>query len=252
MDDMFVQKRGQEIAEKVEQVYRKHTEPRYIGLVVHGSAVKGGFIEGCSDIDFQLYVEDDMLDGRGNLPLELCFRIHRDLAQIDPYPFRYIQTEVFSRQHSKHGDLAPGTYRLISGRMLFPEASGQQLYERSVQALAKLRPEPFDSGKLLDHGEGRLERAVRGLCTVVWPTLYQVLTVMRKDGATVWALPKTTALTLLPEEDELGDSIRSFYRAVREYYPSESSVEAGLNVIRQGTEFLAKARSRAGLHLADN
>jgi len=44
------------IVQEAAAVYLKHTDPWFVGLVVYGSAVKGGFIPGCSDIDLQLYL----------------------------------------------------------------------------------------------------------------------------------------------------------------------------------------------------
>ena len=46
------------IAAAAAAVYMRHTRPWFIGLVAHGSAVKGGFIPGCSDVDLQLYLDD--------------------------------------------------------------------------------------------------------------------------------------------------------------------------------------------------
>ena len=39
------------IVEKAAAVYLKHTASWFVGLVIHGSAMKGGFIPGCSDVD---------------------------------------------------------------------------------------------------------------------------------------------------------------------------------------------------------
>ena len=50
-------------------VYLSHTAPWFIGLLVHGSVVKGGVIPGCSDVDFQLYLEPSAFTPQGQLPL---------------------------------------------------------------------------------------------------------------------------------------------------------------------------------------
>ena len=59
------------IVQKVAKVYYKHTQNFFIGLMVHGSALKGGFIPGLSDIDFHLYLKEAAFDKNGLLPLEL-------------------------------------------------------------------------------------------------------------------------------------------------------------------------------------
>lgn len=45
------------IAHAAAGVYLRHAEPWFVGLLAHGSALKGGFIPDCSDIDFQLYLD---------------------------------------------------------------------------------------------------------------------------------------------------------------------------------------------------
>src|SRR4051812_40016926 len=79
------------IVEAAAAIYIRHTQPWFVGLIAHGSAVKGGFIPGCSDIDLQLYLEDAAFGEGGQLPIALGLAIHRHLSQIDPAPFQYIQ-----------------------------------------------------------------------------------------------------------------------------------------------------------------
>jgi len=234
------------IVQKVAAVYLKHTAPWFVGLVVHGSAVKGGFIPGCSDIDFQLYLEDSAFKSRGHIPLELCISIHRDLSKINPAPFRYIQCTVLSSELPEwFVGPVPGAYHLIVGKLPVAEATTQQLRESARRALEELVPIPtFIIGELLDHGGGRLEAKIRLLCTKVWPTLYHVLTLQQVDATRVWGLPRAQAMKLLPKDTSLSQKIHEFYRAVQTYYPAEESIEHGLAVIESGVDVLETAKSR--------
>jgi hypothetical protein len=79
--------------------------------------IKGGFIPGCSDVDFQLYLDRAAFAAAGQLPLELCLAIRRDLVRIDPAPFRYIQCAALSSELP--AAVVPpvaGTYLLLAGR----------------------------------------------------------------------------------------------------------------------------------------
>lgn len=231
------------IVEKVVDIYIRHTKPWFIGLVVHGSAVKGGFVPGCSDIDFVLYVQDKALNQRQELPLPLTMAIHRELAKVDFGPFRYIQFRVATPSHSAFGNVIPGTYRLIAGQLLQPELSNEQLLELCKVGLTELEPDSvIASHRLLDHGEGRLQRIVRGLCTEVYPVLFQLLTIQHGDGYRIWQLNRFEAMELLPEDSVLGDKIRKFYSAVRRYYPTESNVDDALHMIEYGVGFLESAK----------
>jgi hypothetical protein len=233
------------IVREIAEVYLRHTSPWFVGLVVHGSVVKGGFIPGCSDIDFRLYLQDSAFTWRGQLPLELGLPIRRDLARIDLAPFRYVQcyAQPCEQQEGLVGPI-PGAYHLVAGRLPVPEATAQQLQNSATEALAELDPAPaFIMGQLLGHGGVRLERNVRLLCTKVWPVLYQLLTVQQEDAIRVWCLPKEQAIEWLPQNTALSRTIRGFYEAVRAYYPAEASLEGALSIIETGVAFLEAAKA---------
>jgi CBS domain-containing membrane protein len=235
------------IALEAAHVYLEHTRPWFIGLLVHGSALKGGVIRGCSDIDFQLYLEDSAFEQGGNLPLDLCLAIHKDLSRINPAPFQYIQCYALP-EHVKEpekGDVRPipGTYHLLLGTLPVPEATPEQVREKAARSLQELQPRLLAiTNELLHYGGDRLARQVRLLCTDVWPALYNVLTCRADNPLEVWKLPKEAAIALLPEDESPGREIRAFYECVKGYYLRESSVEAALGVIEQGVRFLRAAK----------
>lgn len=228
------------IAERAAAIYCEHTAPWFIGLIAHGSAVKGGYIANCSDIDFQLYLTAAAFASDGELPLTLGMAIHQELAQIDPTPFRYIQCYALT-PHLRPGWIGPipGAYHLVAGKLPTPLATAATLRTSAQKDLAALRP---DAINLLSHGGGRLERHVRLHCTKVWPVLYQVVALQQADPIRVWNLPKPAVIDLLPADSALGQSIRAYDRAVRTYYPAERSVMDGLKVLESGTAFLLAAK----------
>ena len=153
------------IAQQVSEVYLKHTAPWFTGLIVHGSAAKGGVIPNCSDIDFQLYLRDEAFSWRGQIPLELGYAIRRDLEGIRLWPFRYVQCYV-RRERLEPGWVGPipGTYHLVAGRLPVPEATADDLRRSARRALDELDATPdFIMGKLLGPGGVRLERSIRML-----------------------------------------------------------------------------------------
>ena len=238
MDIAGLMAEAQPVVRQVAGVYLKHTVPWFVGLIVHGSAVKGGIIPGCSDIDFQLYLDGSAFTWQGQLPLDLGFAIRRDLEGIDLAPFRYVQCYALTGESQE--DLVgpiPGAYHLVAGRLPVREATAQDLRQSARQALAELGTAPsFVMGKLLGPGGVRLERSIRLLCTQVWPVLYQVLTVQAGDDDPVdlWCLPK---------EQAIRDEIERFYQSVWDYYPAEDSLEHALGVLESGLTFLQAAGS---------
>ena len=244
---------AQSLAGKVASVYLKHSAPWFIGLVAHGSAVKGGVIPGCSDIDFQLFLEDAAFSWEGQLPLDLGFAIRRDLIGLDLGSFRYVQCYAHRRelQQGFVGPI-PGAYHLIAGELPVPEATDQELRVSARKALEELNPSPtYLTGTLLGPGGVRLARNIRLLCTQVWPTLYQVLTLQQGDAIDVWCLPKEQAIQRLPKKTRLGSSIRWFDRTLRAYYPAEDDLDGALSVIESGVAFLEAAKSWSAGFLAE-
>ena len=153
------------IVEVAAASYLRHTQPWFIGLVVHGSALKGGFIPGCSDIDFQVFLDDHALGGLGELPFATCLAIQRDLALIDPAPFLYIQGKAFSSVlPSDHTGPVPGAYLLLAGKLPVAEATKEQLRESARSRIATLNPlPPYLVGSFLEYGKGRLAWNIRWL-----------------------------------------------------------------------------------------
>jgi hypothetical protein len=232
------------IVEAAARVYLRHTEPWLIGLLIHGSALKGGFIPGCSDIDLQVYLRSEAFTIYGQLPLEICSSIQRGLAHIDPRPFQYIQGYALSPvPRSEYVGPIPGAYHLLIGRLPIPEASEADLQRSARKKLATIDESiAYYCRGLLEHGSGKLERLVRFLCTDLWPTLYHLLTIQEQDGLRVWRLPKPAALALLKQESSLARTAHTFYRALHFYYPQATSVEDAIGVIEAGIAFFEAVR----------
>lgn len=232
------------------RVYVAHTRPWFIGLLVYGSAFKGGVIPGCSDIDLQLYLKKAAFAPDGQLPLEMSMAIHRDLARINPAPFQYIQCYALSEDPLTVGKdwlgPIPGSYHMLVGHLPVPEATEVQVRERATRLLATVQPDPNRAAsKLLQHGGGRFENSVRFLCSDVWAALYSVLVVVGNEPLMTWALPKDVAVEeLLKTEYALGRAVQDFHGCILRYYTGSQTLEDGLEAIKTGTAFLRQVQER--------
>lgn len=232
------------VVEAAATVYLRHTEQWFLGLLIHGSALKGGFIPGCSDIDLQVYLRSEAFTIYGQLPLEICSAIQRDLARIDPHPFQYIQGYMLSPvPRSDYVGPIPGAYHMLIGQLPVPGASEADLQRSARKKLATIDERiAYYCRGLLEHGSGRLDRLVRYLCTDLWPMLYQLLTIQEQDGLRVWRLPKPAVIALLRQESQLAQTVHTFYQALYRYYPQATSVEDAIRVIEAGIAFFEEAR----------
>lgn len=238
---------AQPVVLQAARIYWEHARPWFVGLLAHGSALKGDYIPGCSDVDMQLFLRGSLFDENGSIPLDMSLAIQRDLAKIDPAPFQYIQCYPIPDYPASPGrkhDIGPipDTYHMVIGQLPVPEATPQQVRERAIRLLANPKTIAHKiPNDLLEHGGGRLERNVRWLCTDVWPTLYNVLTCRAENPLAVWKLPKSRAIALLPEEEPMGEAIRLFYKEVWAYYTGGTKLEQALEVISRGTTFIQLA-----------
>ena len=243
-----VQPEAQEIVRAAAELYARHTAPWFIGLLVHGSALKGDFIPGCSDIDLKLFLRDEVFVGAGNqLPFELAATIQRDLARVEPAPFQYVQCYA-ERSVPREGQLGPvpGSYHVVMGQAPVVEATAAQLLASAHAALDRLDPYPaYIASTLLQHGGGKLERTVRLACTDVWPALYQILCVQQLDPTHIWSLPKRQAIALLPSDSPLRAAAAGFLASITAYYEATrdaQSTERGVEALRNAVAFLSAAR----------
>ena len=233
-----------DVARAAATSYLRHLEPWLVGLLIHGSSVKGGFIPFASDLDFQVYLEDAAFDETGQIPLRAALAIHADLAKIDLGIVDYIQCFPLSR-HGRQDwtPPIPGTYQVLAGELPLAPATAEQLISSAHSKLSTLTPLPFrSSNSLLDAGQARLDRVIRLLSTDVWPTLYQVLVCLSDDPLRVWTLPKQRAIELLPEGESPRTEISRFYAAVVKRSRQSRDTENGLEVVRRGVDFLVSAR----------
>ena len=60
------------IVEAAAAIYLRHLQPWFVGLVVHGSALKGGFLPGCSDVDLLLFLDQQAFASPVGLPALSC------------------------------------------------------------------------------------------------------------------------------------------------------------------------------------
>src|SRR5258708_7409957 len=111
-------------------------------------------IPGCSDIDFQIYLDDSAFTQEGQLPLSVSLAIQRDLASIEVAPFQYLQAYPLTPHPLPEwiGSI-PGAYTLLLGVLPVPEATSAQLKEAARRALDCVVALPDRlSHRLLEHG----------------------------------------------------------------------------------------------------
>ncbi|HEY7850952.1 MAG TPA: hypothetical protein VIC27_12855, partial [Ktedonobacterales bacterium] len=186
-----------------------------MAVVAHGSAVKGGYIPGCSDVDLRLSVAPRLMSDAGAIPLARAAAIYRDLMAIPLAPFRYLQTYAHPKRLGP--DFIPGAYWVVYGDRGVPLATAASLLASAHEALRRLDPAAHEariSRELIEGRAGNLDRELRYLCTDVWPALFHVLCASGHDPLAMWRLSKDDAVALTDTETAPGEAIRTFLAAV--------------------------------------
>jgi hypothetical protein len=244
------------ITERAAAVYARHLEPWFVGLMAHGSAVKGGVIPGWSDIDLHLYLDDAAFTPEapghssrtGYLPLSLTMAIQRDLALIDPAPFCKVQCYAMgSRLPESWVGPVPGSYHVIAGRTTFPPPTREQLRENAGARLRAMEPFPdhLRDNLLEVLGAERLVNHARLLGTVVWPSLYNLLVVRGGDPFEVWTLPKPVAMARLAAGEPPEPEYRAYYESLTAHPPAACTIKDLLAILERGVGVLHAVQAAA-------
>jgi hypothetical protein len=244
-----IQPTAREIVRTMGRVYVTHLGSALSTLVAHGSAVRGGVIPRSSDVDIAAFVDPAILDERDELPLEQALRLHEDLARIDPAPFRYLQGHIYRAGQGPPVGFIPGTFHVVWGEPGVPLADQRQVVDAARCALGVLDPDAIRSrisNALLDHGEGRLDRQVRWLCTDVWPVIYQVACLNKGDGMEVWRLTKQEVVGRLQSEPLVGLAATAWFETVTAHYATGEALPTALQAIRAGMAMLDAAKVWTG------
>jgi hypothetical protein len=241
IDVSGVQPSAQSILSRIAEIYLDQFGDALISLVAHGSAVKGGIIEGSSDVDYVVLVSPDILTPGEELPLQRSLAIHRALSEIDPAPFRYLQGYANAWGDPAARQFIAGTYHILIGALDVPMWTAEALLDDARRAIRDLDPAGHRdrlSNALLDCGEDRLNRQVRYLCTDVWPAMYHVASMALGDAPGAWQRTKQEVIHLLAGDPIVGAPLASWMDAITEHYATGETVDTGLRAVESGVSFL--------------
>lgn len=239
-----VQPEAREIVSRLVDLCERQFGPDLRTLVIHGSGAKGGIIPGSSDLDFVMIVTPDLLTPGGELPFDRAVAFHAELARIDPAPFLYLQGNVYAGGDAKATRLIPGTYHIALGDPDVPLATSDTLIASAHSALARFDPDAYRndrSNALLNHGEARLYRQVRWMCTDIWPMAFHIATLIEGDGLTAWRRTKHGTVAFLAQAPIVGGPLEGWLDAITRHHASGETTATALEALAVGVAFLDAA-----------
>ncbi len=226
-------------------------------VVLHGSAAKGGFIPGFSDVDFIVLLAPECFDEFG-LRLDEAFAIQERIAAIPweragaAYPQAYFY-DASNIPAWWTGPIASAS-RVLHGA--FPEQLRPTPERLRAAALRLLRSDlpgliHGDTASFTDSTDGQLPRRLRLLATSVTPSMFSLLVLRSDDPLGEWTRPKHEAAERLAAAyPGIAEAAlpRLFYRNVPELLGGQFDVGLARRSYRIGLEFLIWAHRTAREH----
>jgi len=222
-------------------------EQRVVAVVLHGSAAKGGFIPGFSDVDFIVLLAPECFDEFG-LQLDDAFAIQERIAAIPwerasaAYPQAYFYDArnmpawwtgpIASASRVLHGAF-PDDLRPTPDRM---RAAALRLLRDDLPGLIHSDTESFS-----DSADSALPRRLRLLSTRVTPSMFSLLVLRSGDPLGEWTRTKHEAAhRLAAAYPGVAPAAlpRQFYRNVPELLGGQIDVGLARRTYRIGLEFL--------------
>ena len=237
-----------------------------IGVVAHGSAVKGGAIPGYSDADFMVFLTSECFDARDArvqfpaLPDERAFAMQERIGAL-PWleaGFSYPQANFLdpSRMPEWWTGPIPGSYRVLHGGI--PEgleATSAALVRSARHWLTELtKLVDGDVRNFADSPDHQISRRLRLIGTSVTPAVFSLATLDAEDPVSLWAGTKFDALATLRKlypRQPGPEMAADFYSRVRDIYGSSAfDVTAAREAFKLGVSFLRWAEATARPRLA--
>ncbi len=229
-------------------------DARVEAIVFHGSAAKGGFIAGFSDVDLMVLLASQCFDEFG-LTLDCAFAIQEHIAALPwasvgaGYPQVYFYDPA--RMPGWWTGPVASASRVLYGT--FPERLRPTPDGMRRAALRLLRDElpgliRSDTESFADSADRALPRRLRLLSTRVTPAMFSLLVLRSEDPLAEWTRTKHEAAERLVANYSgiAGAALpRQFYRNVPRLLGEEFDVGLARRTYRIGLEFLMWAHQAA-------
>jgi len=147
-----------------------------VALYVYGSAADGSFLAGFSDFDVAVFC-------RGLPAFDDYLAVHRLLADLELYPFDYLQVKYVDITAPPSHELVPSAFQLLSGglvnesRYVFTDESLRVESKRWLSVLSALVAEDTQTWSVAV-GAARRRRHVRLIVTRIKPSVRSLLTAL--------------------------------------------------------------------------
>jgi len=221
--------------------------PDPICVSLKGSAVKGDFIPGYSDLDFHIFLRPDVMDGENVPKAEHAVRFQRVFGHINPEDFDVSQFQIyFINSENYPKDWAPpvqGTYKVLWGSL--PETAKEPeepAYIRFAEQHLSLPNIEYSRrsivGRFVDKPDSRIASIVRLLGATLKNYMYSVSVLITRDPKIAFGLKLDKMTDIVEEGIGSAGHFRGFYEHISDWQRIRKDPECARQVLKEGIQAL--------------
>jgi predicted nucleotidyltransferase len=214
-------------------------------VILKGSSVRGDFIQGYSDLDFNVFLKPGVMDGEKSPKVDGAIRFQRALGDIDPEDFGASQFQIYFIDSEKypHDWVSPleGTYRIFWGNL---PSVARQMEDSVYLSYAKqfLSDVEYTRKKIverfIDKPNYRLPPIVRLLGASLKGYMYSVSVLLTSKPKIVLRLKVDKLLPIVEEGIGSKGHFSKFFSYVVNWSLIKKNYENAREAFREGTKAL--------------
>ncbi|MBK5112531.1 MAG: hypothetical protein KGD59_01605 [Candidatus Heimdallarchaeota archaeon] len=214
-------------------------------FLIHGSMVKGGLIEGFSDLDVQVFLKESSFD-EFDLKLEKCMKIQNLVGNLDAPQIgaQYLQMYFYNPNNMPDWYTPPikGSYKILFGKLPKElDFSEENFKIRMIKSLKGLPAEVSTTIRsFADCLDKTVYRRTRLIATKIFPIMYSLLSYDLEHPNEIWAKTKFEALDLFCQKYE-NENISEFFNLIQLLAKDHNDLELMKQAFFVGVEFLKEA-----------
>jgi len=232
-----------ELVGHVLQAARTAFGPHLRAGILKGSAYKGDFFPGYSDLDVHLFIADEVMRSSRVPETSYALAFQEQFGTVRPEDYGISQCQIYfiTWSHYPYDWVRPipGTYRLIYGELPpgFDEVDVEEHRRNAERYLLQLDGlASWLIGGFVDKPDDGLWRYVRLLGTFLKPLPYQILIVQGGDPAEVWRRRLAGVLAEVEPVACPSRRISAFFEAVRDWEAIYGQPDQARRLLRIGLE----------------
>jgi predicted nucleotidyltransferase len=224
-------------------------EGEVICFLIHGSIVKGGLIEGFSDLDVQVFLKESSFDEFG-LKLERCMEIQKLIGNLNLTKIgaQYLQMYFHNPKEMPDWYTPPfkGSFKILHGKL--PEEldfNAENFRNRMIKSLKELRIEVKNTiSNFADSSNKTVYRRTRLLATKIYPIMYSLLSYDLLNPIEIWTKPKFEVLELFRQKYQkkiITNYLTKFFTKIELLAIDRSNLKLMKEAFSNGVNFLKEA-----------